>query len=95
MKITDVRVRLSKKEDAILKGVASITIDDCFVVHDIKVLKGDNELYIGMPSKKVPDATLGKDVYKDIAHAINTATREEIKKAVLSAYDAELKKVSE
>ena len=90
MKITDIRVKLSKREDSVLKAVASITIDDCFVVHDIKVLKGDSELYIGMPSKKVPDAT-GRDSHKDIAHPLNTETREMLKKLVLEAYDKELK----
>lgn len=94
MKITDIRVKLSKKDDSVLKAVASITIDDCFVVHDIKVLKGDNELYIGMPSKKVPDATLGKDVHKDIAHPLNTETREMLKKLVLEAYENELSKAN-
>lgn len=92
MQITDIRVRLSKKDDGVLKAVASITIDDCFVVHDIKILSGDNGPYIRMPSKKVPDATLGKDVYKDIAHPIKTETREELSKLVISAYEEELKK---
>ena len=92
MKITDIRVRLTNTENAVLKAVASITIDDCFVVHDIKVLSGDNGLYIKMPSRKVPDATLGKDVYRDIAHPINTETREELIRLVLAAYEDELKK---
>lgn len=93
MQITDIRVRLiNKEENAVLKAVASITIDDCFVVHDIKVLSGDNGLYIRMPSKKVPDATLGKDTYKDIAHPIKTETREELNKLVIAAYEEELKK---
>lgn len=91
MKITDVRVKLTKKEDSVLKAVVSITIENCFVVHDIKVLKGETDLYIKMPNKKVPDAT-GKEVYKDVAHPIDTPTREEIKKVILEAYEAEVKK---
>ncbi len=83
MKITDVRVRL--KDEQKLKGVASITIDECFVVHDIKVIAGKDGLFISMPSKKTADGD-----HKDIAHPINTETREEIKAAVLAAYDKAL-----
>lgn len=80
MKITDVRVRL--KDEAKLKGIASITIDECFVVHDIKVIAGKEGLFISMPSKKTAEGE-----HKDIAHPINTETREEIKNAVLNAYN--------
>ncbi len=92
MKITDVRVKLIKRDDSILKAVASVTLDGCFVVHDIKVLQGDIGPYIAMPSKKVPDVTLGKDVHKDIAHPLDTPTRDMFKKAVIDAYQAELEK---
>lgn len=88
MKITDVRIRL--KDEAKLKGVASITIDECFVVHDIKVIAGKEGLFISMPSKKTADGE-----HKDIAHPINTQTREEIKTAVLSAYEKALAEKSE
>lgn len=84
MKITDVRIRLVSKDDAKLKAVASITIDDCIVVHDIKIINGREGLFISMPSRKTPDGE-----YKDIVHPINTETREEIKSAVLGAYEAE------
>ena len=83
MKITDVRVRL--KDEQKLKGVASITIDECFVVHDIKVIAGKDGLFISMPSKKTADGD-----HKDIAHPINTQTREDIKAAVLAAYEKAL-----
>ncbi len=86
MKITDVRVRLVSKDEAKLKAVASITIDDCFVVHDIKVIDGKDGLFISMPSRKTPDGE-----YKDIVHPINTDTREIIKKAVFDAYEQEQK----
>ncbi len=88
MKITDVRIRL--KDEAKLKGVASITIDECFVVHDIKVIAGKEGLFISMPSKKTADGE-----HKDIAHPINTQTREEIKSAVLAAYEKALAEKTE
>lgn len=88
MKITDVRIRL--KDEAKLKGVASITIDECFVVHDIKVIAGKEGLFISMPSKKTADGE-----HKDIAHPINTQTREEIKNAVLAAYEKALAEKTE
>ncbi len=95
MKITDVRIKLVKREEGILKAVASVTLDGCFVVHDIKVLQGDIGPYIAMPSKKVPDVTLGKDVHKDIAHPLDTPTRDMFKKAVIDAYQAELNKAQD
>ena len=82
MKITDVRVRLVAKEELKLRSVASITIDECFVVHDIKVIEGKDGLFISMPSRKTPDGE-----FKDIVHPINTETREMIKSAVLEAYE--------
>ncbi len=86
MKITDVRVRLVSKEDTKLKAVASITIDDCLVVHDIKIINGKDGLFISMPSRKTPDGE-----YKDIVHPINTETREELKNTILEAYEKENK----
>ena len=74
------------KEDNKLKAVASITIDDCFVIHDIKVIEADSGAFIAMPSRKTNDGE-----YKDIAHPLNTETRELIKKAILTAYYDELK----
>ena len=84
MKITDVRVRLVKKEDSKLKAVASVTFDECFVVHDIKIVEGNEGFFIAMPSRKTADGE-----YKDIAHPINTETRDEIIKVVLNAFDVE------
>ena len=82
MKITDVRVRLVAKDELKLRAVASITIDECFVVHDIKVIEGKDGLFISMPSRKTTDGE-----FKDIVHPINTETREMIKSAVLEAYE--------
>ena len=81
MTISEVRVRLVKNDEGKLKAVASITIDECFVVHDVKVLEGNDEFFIAMPSKKTPEGE-----YKDIVHPINTETREMIKKAVLDEF---------
>lgn len=86
MKISDVRIRLVNKEDNKLKAVASITIDECFVVHDIKVIEAAEGVFIAMPSRKTNDGD-----YKDIAHPLNTETREILKKAILTAYYDELK----
>lgn len=74
-----------KKDDSKLKAVASITIDDCFVVHDIKIIEGTDEMFISMPSRKTPDGE-----YKDIVHPINTPTRELIKNAIMEEYQKAL-----
>lgn len=80
MRITDVRVRKVAKEGK-LKAVVSITIDDEFVVHDIKVIEGEKGLFIAMPSKKALDGE-----YRDIAHPINSGTREKIQDIILERY---------
>ena len=87
MKITDIRIRLITNEESKLKAVASITIDDCFVVHGINVLEGNQGYFVSMPRRKTPEGE-----YKDVAHPINTPTREEINKLVLAKYEEELKK---
>lgn len=81
MNITDVRVRKINK-DGKMKAVVSITIDDEFVVHDIKVIEGDKGLFIAMPSRKSSDGE-----YRDVAHPINTSTREHLQKIILEAYE--------
>ena len=82
LKISDVRVRIVKKDDSKLKAVASITIDECFVVHDIKVIEGNQGYFIAMPSRKTADGE-----YKDIVHPLNTETREEIRSAILVEFE--------
>ena len=82
MNITDVRVRLIKRDDSKFRAVASIIIDDCFVIHDIKIIEGAEGNFIAMPSRKTPDGE-----YKDSAHPINAETRELIKDRILEAYD--------
>lgn len=81
MNITDVRVRKITKEGK-MRAVVSITLDDVFVVHDIKVIEGEKGMFIAMPSKKASDGE-----YRDIAHPINSKTRDLIQKTVLEAYD--------
>ena len=80
MKITDIRIRRSSKEGK-MKAVVSITFDDEFVVHDIKIIEGEKGLFIDMPSRKTTDGE-----YRDIAHPINSETREVIQKLILDKY---------
>ena len=82
MKITDVRVRKTTKEGK-MRAVVSITLDDEFVIHDIKVIEGERGLFIAMPSKKSADGE-----YRDIAHPINSATREKLQNMILEAYES-------
>lgn len=81
MVITDVRVRKVTKEGK-MKAVVSITLDDEFVVHDIKVIEGEKGLFIAMPSRKAADGE-----YRDIAHPINSGTRERIQQIILAEYE--------
>ena len=84
IQITDVRARKVAKEGK-LKAVVSITMDDEFVVHDIKVIEGEKGLFIAMPSKKAIDGE-----YRDIAHPINSNTRERIQRTILERYEQAL-----
>lgn len=80
--VTDVRVRLVKIDGGKLKGVASVVIDDCIAIHDIKLIEGEEGLFMAMPSKKIADGE-----YRDIVHPINSQTREILKEKVLDAYN--------
>lgn len=84
MQITDVRVRKITKEGK-MKAVVSITLDDELVIHDIKVIEGDKGLFIAMPSKKAADGE-----YRDIAHPINSRTRERVQTMILDANERSL-----
>ena len=84
MQITDVRARKVAKEGK-LKAVVSVTMDGEFVVHDIKVIEGEKGLFIAMPSKKAVDGE-----YRDIAHPINSSTRERIQSIILEEYEKAL-----
>ena len=83
MQITDVRIRKIEKEGK-MKAVVSITIENEFVVHDIKVIEGEKGLFIAMPSRKAGDGE-----YRDIAHPINSKTRENLQKIILEKYKEE------
>ena len=89
MQITDVRVRKVAKEGK-MKAVVSITLDDEFVVHDIKVIEGEKGLFIAMPSRKAADGE-----YRDIAHPINSGTRDKIQQMILGKYETALTEVEE
>ena len=84
LNITDIRIRLVTKEDSKLKAVASFTIDNAFVIHDVKIIEGNNGNFIAMPSKQAPSGE-----YRDIVHPLNTETREQISSAILAAYEQE------
>lgn len=80
MNITDIRVRRIEKEGK-MRAIVSITIDEEFVVHDIKVIEGEKGLFIAMPSRMASDGE-----YRDIAHPINSTTRERLQRMILEAY---------
>ena len=84
MQITDIRMRKVDKEGK-MKAVVSITIDEEFVVHDIKVIEGEKGMFIAMPSRKAADGE-----YRDVAHPINSDTRERIQQLILEKYQAEI-----
>lgn len=88
MKITEVRAKRIDGDNRLV-GIAAITIDNCFVVHELRIIEGKNGLFVAMPSRKMPNGE-----YKDVAHPINSETRAMIEKAVLETYDQlpELKK---
>jgi stage V sporulation protein G len=85
LNITEIRIHILGKEDTNLKAYASITIEDAFVVHGIKVIEGDRGLFVGMPRRKREDGTS-----QDIAHPINNPTRHQLEERILAAYHQEL-----
>ena len=89
MQITDVRIRKVEKEGK-MKAVVSITIDEEFVVHDIKVIEGEKGLFIAMPSRKAADGE-----YRDIAHPNSSSTREKIQKLILEKYEIAMQEAAE
>ncbi|MDY3304570.1 MAG: septation regulator SpoVG [Clostridia bacterium] len=84
MEITDIRIRQMTNDDK-MKAVVSVTFDNCFVVHDIKIINGQDRLFIAMPSRKTPD-----NEYKDIAHPINIEMRELLQQRILEKYQSTL-----
>lgn len=88
MKVTEVKV-FPVNEDR-LKAYVTITFDDCFVIRDIKVIKGNDGLFVAMPSKKRKDGQ-----FKDIAHPLNQETRDHIENAIFDAYEEEVRKMGD
>ncbi|SMB86545.1 stage V sporulation protein G [Desulfonispora thiosulfatigenes DSM 11270] len=82
MNVTDVRIR-KINADGKMKAIVSVTIDDAFVVHDVKVVEGQKGLFVAMPSKRMPDGD-----FRDVAHPISSDAREVIQNAVLEAYES-------
>lgn len=89
MEITDIRIRRINRVGKV-KAISSITIDDCFVVHDIKIIDGAQGLFVAMPSRQASDGE-----YRDIAHPINSETRVYVKDTILAAYEELLAKEDE
>lgn len=85
MNITEVKIRLLKQGEGKLKAVATVIIDGCFAVHDIKVIENDKSYFISMPSKKLPYGD-----YKDIVHPLNNETREKLSTAILTEFHTAL-----
>ena len=81
MKVTDVRLR-KIQTDGRMKALFSITLDEAFVIHDLRVIEGNSGLFVAMPSKRTPDGE-----FRDIAHPINSDMRQEIQDAVMKVYD--------
>lgn len=88
MVVTDVRIRRINAEGR-MKAIVSITLDDEFVIHDVRVVDGNNGLFVAMPSRKTPDGE-----FRDIAHPINSQARSKLQDAVLEAYEREIAIVS-
>ena len=88
MKITSVKITIVPNEER-LKAYASITLDDCFVVHDLKVIRTDNKLFIAMPSKRHKN----KNIFRDIAHPLDKETRSMIQTAVFKKYETTLQQL--
>lgn len=84
MDITDIRIKRIASEGK-MKAVVSVTFDDAFVVHDIKIIEGQNKLFTAMPSRKTPE-----NEYKDIAHPINKEMRDMLEKAIIEQYEKEM-----
>ncbi|GGG33225.1 putative septation protein SpoVG [Lysinibacillus alkalisoli] len=83
MEVTDVRLR-KVQTDGRMRAIASITLDDAFVIHDIRVIEGNTGLFVAMPSKRTPDGE-----FRDIAHPINSEMRNKVQESILQAYETD------
>lgn len=82
MQITDVRLRKVNNQDTRMKALASITFDDSFVIHDLRVIEGNNGLFVAMPSKRTPDGE-----FRDIAHPIHSDMRQHVQEEIMKVYE--------
>lgn len=82
MEITSVKVHKTERDGSRMKGYATVTLDDCFVVRNIRIIEGEDKLFIAMPSRKISD-----DKYEDIAHPINAETRKLFEDAIIAEYN--------
>ena len=82
MKVTSVNVKKIEKENSRMKGIAEILLDDMIAIHDIRIISGDNGLFIAMPSRKTPTGD-----YRDIVHPISQEARDIIEKAIVEEYN--------
>ena len=85
MKITSVNVKVTEKEDSKMKGIASILLDDCFSIHDIRIIEGEKGLFVAMPSRKTPTGE-----YRDISHPITPECRKMFEDAIIEEYKKQL-----
>jgi stage V sporulation protein G len=87
LKITQVEVTKKTKEGSRIRGFAKVTIDDCFLINDIRIIEGDEKLFIAMPSRKKVESEDGEIKYKDICHPLNAETRALFEEAIISKYN--------
>ncbi len=90
MKITSVNVRIAESADSKMKGIASVIVEDCFAIHDIRIIDGDKGLFVAMPSRKTSTGE-----YRDVAHPITAECRKIFNDAILDEYKKQLEKTSE
>lgn len=85
MKITSISVRIAENTESKMRGIASVIVDDCFAIHDIRIIEGENGLFIAMPSRKTKTGE-----YRDVAHPINAECRNMFEKAIIDEYNKQL-----
>lgn len=93
MKITEVKINLITNQEP-LKAFVAITIDNCFKINDLRIIKTNDKMFLAMPSKRVKDPNRFQQSYKDIVHPINTETREYIEETVLKEYEKALQSLA-
>ena len=90
MKITSVNVRIAESNDSKMKGIASVIVDDCFAIHDIRIIDGEKGLFVAMPSRKTSSGE-----YRDVAHPITSDCRAIFNDTIIEEYNKQLEQASE